>query len=192
MKLGAYTACLHDLPLPETLKILRDMELTSAEINAGGFISAPHLPAAHAGGRAASWVANPWDSQFLDTRDYQWGEVVIPFWTDIESRARDAEMDPSHLFWQGIDPAQHRRPQHAEPVARGRLLAVRRRRPPTVLTKIMPNGRWYSGHGLGHSPTVRCSASLARAASSTRNVSTASRAGTGCGAPCSTAAARRS
>jgi sugar phosphate isomerase/epimerase len=83
-------------------------------------------------------VVNPWDSQFLDTLDYQWGEVVIPFWTDIESRARDAgvkvaiemhphnvvfnpgtmerlateinathvgaEMDPSHLFWQGIDP----------------------------------------------------------------------------------------
>jgi sugar phosphate isomerase/epimerase len=44
MKLGAYTACLHDVPLPETLKILRDMELTGAEINAGGFISAPHLP----------------------------------------------------------------------------------------------------------------------------------------------------
>jgi sugar phosphate isomerase/epimerase len=209
MELGAYTACLHDRSLPEALKILQDMGLTSAEINAGGFIPAPHLPiaellsgtvarqeylgqfeqagitltglnvngnplnpdpevgprhaqdlrqaitlagalgvgrivamsglpAAHPGGRAASWVVNPWDSQFLDTLDYQWREVVIPFWTDIESRARDAgvkvciemhphnvvfnpgtmerlateinathvgaEMDPSHLFWQGIDP----------------------------------------------------------------------------------------
>jgi sugar phosphate isomerase/epimerase len=96
------------------------------------------LPGAHPGGRAAAWVVNPWDSQFLDTLDYQWHEVVIPFWTDIESRARDAgvkvciemhphnvvfnpgtmerlateinathvgaELDPSHLFWQGIDP----------------------------------------------------------------------------------------
>jgi sugar phosphate isomerase/epimerase len=209
MKLGAYTACLHDRSLPETLKILKDMGLAGAEINAGGFIPAPHLPigpllespaareeylglfdqagialtglnvngnplnpdpevgprhaadlrqaitlasllgvrrvvamsglpAAHEGGRAASWVVNPWDSQFLDTLDYQWQEVAIPFWTDIQARARDAdvkvciemhphnvvfnpgtmerlateinathvgaEMDPSHLFWQGIDP----------------------------------------------------------------------------------------
>ena len=209
MKLGAYTACLHDRSLPETLKILREMGLTGAEINAGGFIPAPHLPveqllsgtiareeylglfdqagitltglnvngnplnpdpevgpqhaadlrravtiasllgvkrivamsglpAAHDGGRAASWVVNPWDSQFLDTLDYQWKEVAIPFWKDIQARARDAdvkvciemhphnvvfnpgtmerlateinathvgaEMDPSHLFWQGIDP----------------------------------------------------------------------------------------
>jgi sugar phosphate isomerase/epimerase len=96
------------------------------------------LPGAHRDGRAASWVVNPWDSQYLDTLDYQWHEVAVPFWKDIEARARDAdvkvciemhphnvvfnpgtmerlateinathvgaEMDPSHLFWQGIDP----------------------------------------------------------------------------------------
>ena len=44
MKLGAYTACLHDKPLEEALAILRDLGLTSAEINAGGFIGTPHLP----------------------------------------------------------------------------------------------------------------------------------------------------
>src|SRR5258708_6877114 len=174
MKLGAYTACLHDRSLPETLKILQEMGLTSAEINAGGFIPAPHLPveqlltgtaardeylslyqqagitltglnvngnplnpdpevgpkhaedlrraitvasllgvrrvvtmsglpAAHAGGRSASWVVNPWDSQYLDVLDYQWQEVVIPFWKDIEARARDAgvkvciEMHPHNV-----------------------------------------------------------------------------------------------
>jgi sugar phosphate isomerase/epimerase len=209
MKLGAYTACLHDRSLPEALKILRELGLTSAEINVGGFVPAPHLPiepvltspaaredylgqfeqagitltglnangnplnpdpevgprhaedlrqaitlasllgvrrvvtmsglpAVHAGGRAAGWVVNPWDSQYLDVLDYQWQQVVIPFWKDIQARARDAdvkvciemhphnvvfnpgtlerlateinathvgaEMDPSHLFWQGIDP----------------------------------------------------------------------------------------
>ena len=84
------------------------------------------LPAAHEGGRFPSWVVNPWDSQYLDVLDYQWQEVAIPFWKDIEARAREAdvkvciemhrlateinathvgaEMDPSHLFWQGIDP----------------------------------------------------------------------------------------
>ena len=44
MKLGAYTACLHDRPLAETLKILGELGLTSAEINSGGFLPAPHLP----------------------------------------------------------------------------------------------------------------------------------------------------
>ena len=44
MKLGAYTACLHDKTLEEALEILRDLGLTSAEINSGGFIGTPHLP----------------------------------------------------------------------------------------------------------------------------------------------------
>ena len=46
MKLGAYTACLHDRPLPEALRILRELGLRGAEINSGGFLPAPHLPAA--------------------------------------------------------------------------------------------------------------------------------------------------
>jgi sugar phosphate isomerase/epimerase len=209
MKLGAYTACLHDRSLDETLKILGELGLTSAEINTGGFIAAPHipiddilasagaredylgryaqagitltglnvngnplnpdplvgpehasdlkktievaaalgvkrvvtmsgLPGGHAGARTANWVVNPWDSQYLDILDYQWQEVAVPFWKDIQARAAaadvkvciemhphnivfnpptlqrlveqtnathvGAEMDPSHLFWQGIDP----------------------------------------------------------------------------------------
>jgi sugar phosphate isomerase/epimerase len=209
MKLGAYTACLHDKPVAEALRILRDLGLDSAEINSGGFLPAPHLaiekvrasrdardeylelftstgvtltalncngnplhpdpevrnkhgndvreaislaallgvkrvvtmsglPASDAGGRLPSWTVLPWDSAYLDARDYQWQEVALPYWKDIDARARDAdvkvciemhphnlvynpatmerlatavnathvgaEMDPSHLFWQGIDP----------------------------------------------------------------------------------------
>jgi sugar phosphate isomerase/epimerase len=209
MKLGAYTACLHDRSLPDTLAVLRDLGLDSAEINAGGFVPAPHLPiarlrssatareeylgqfaaagitltglnvngnplhpdpevgpkhaedlrqaittagllgvrrvvamsglpAAHDGGRYPSWVVVPWDSGYLEVLEYQWREVAVPFWKDVDARAREAdvkvciemhphnlvfnpatmqrlatdvnathvgaEMDPSHLFWQGIDP----------------------------------------------------------------------------------------
>jgi sugar phosphate isomerase/epimerase len=209
VKLGAYTACLHDKPVAQALQTLRDLGLDSAEINSGGFLPAAHLPieevrasrdardeylelfsaagvtltalncngnplhpdldvqekhandvreaislgallgvqrvitmsglpAAHAGGSSPSWTVMPWDSVYLDARDYQWQEVAIPFWKDIDARARDAdvkvciemhphnlvfnpatmerlvtevnathvgaEMDPSHLFWQGIDP----------------------------------------------------------------------------------------
>ncbi|MBV9195817.1 MAG: sugar phosphate isomerase/epimerase [Solirubrobacterales bacterium] len=209
MKLGVYTACLHDKPLEEALQILRELGLNSAEINSGGFVSSPHLPieqirssedardeylglfnaygitltalncngnpldpdpqvrekhasdvrnsielaallgvgrvvtmsglpATNPEGTIAAWSVLPWHSAYLDSRDYQWNEVAIPYWKDIQARAADAdvkvclemhphnivynpatmhrlasrinathigaEMDPSHLFWQGIDP----------------------------------------------------------------------------------------
>jgi sugar phosphate isomerase/epimerase len=209
MKLGVYTAVLHDKPLPEALRIIRELGLESAEINSGGFVPAPHLPieairssqdardeylgqyaeagvlltalncngnplhpdpqvrAKHgqdvidaielgallgvqrvvtmsglpgtdAGAALPAWTVLPWESSSLDARDYQWNEVAIPYWKDIQARAADAdvkvalemhphnlvynpstmerlateinathigaEMDPSHLFWQGIDP----------------------------------------------------------------------------------------
>src|SRR5512132_2924750 len=209
MKLGAYTACLHDKPVAEALQTLRELGLDSAEINSGGFLPPVHLPVddirasqgarekylglfssagvtltalncngnpldpnpavgpLHAkdvrdsielaallgvrrvvtmsglpgsdpGARYPSWTVEPWHSVYLDARDYQWNEVGIPFWKDIQARAADAdvkvciemhphnlvynpgtmerlateigsthvgaEMDPSHLFWQGIDP----------------------------------------------------------------------------------------
>ncbi|ALE73700.1 sugar phosphate isomerase [Pseudonocardia sp. EC080610-09] len=44
MKLGAYTACLHDRPLAEALDELAANGLTSVEVNTGGFLPAPHCP----------------------------------------------------------------------------------------------------------------------------------------------------
>ncbi len=44
MKLGEYTAILHDKALPEALKTIRALGLQGAEINAGGFLPSPHLP----------------------------------------------------------------------------------------------------------------------------------------------------
>jgi sugar phosphate isomerase/epimerase len=42
MKLGAYTACLHDRRLPDALDVLESNGLTSVEVNTGGFIPSPH------------------------------------------------------------------------------------------------------------------------------------------------------
>ncbi|HET7475089.1 MAG TPA: sugar phosphate isomerase/epimerase [Dermatophilaceae bacterium] len=210
MKLGAYTACLHDLPLDDALRRLAALGLDSAEINSGGFLPTPHLPIeelrssetarseylglfADAGitltalncngnpldpdpeGRKQGqdiltsielasllgvkrvvtmsgapgsepsstlpvWNVLPWHSAFLRIQDYQWNEVAIPFWKHVQQVAADAdvkvclemhpgnivfnprtmerlateinathvgaEMDPSHLFWQGIDPTE--------------------------------------------------------------------------------------
>lgn len=44
LKLGAYTACLHDRPLVDALDVLRDNGLRSVEVNTGGFLPAPHCP----------------------------------------------------------------------------------------------------------------------------------------------------
>jgi sugar phosphate isomerase/epimerase len=211
MKLGAYTAVLHDRSVPETLRILSELGLDSAEINSGGFLPAPHLPVAdikaskdareeylgqfaaagvtltalncngnplhpdkevrdkhaadvreaievaallgvqrvvtmsglpgtEASATLPSWSVLAWESSTLDAMDYQWNEVAIPYWKDIQARAAaadvkvaiemhphnlvynpatmqrlateinathvGAEMDPSHLFWQGIDPVR--------------------------------------------------------------------------------------
>ena len=210
MKLGAYTACLHDQPLEEALSVLGGLGLTSAEINSGGFLPAVHLPiddlrssesarseylgvydaagieltALNCNGNPLDpdaegkkqaqdiytsievaallgvkrvvtmsgtpgseptstlpvWNVLPWHSAFLRIQDYQWNEVAIPFWKDVQAYAADhdvlvclemhpgnvvfnprtmerlateirathvgAEMDPSHLFWQGIDPTE--------------------------------------------------------------------------------------
>jgi sugar phosphate isomerase/epimerase len=209
MKLGVYTAILHDRPLREALEVIASLGLTGAEINAGGFLPTPHLPVddllagvvspadylatfdgtgvslaglncngnplhpdpevgpedaedlrkairvagllgvdrvvtmsglphAHPGGTWPAWHVNTWDSGYLDSLDYQWDEVAVPFWKEIDALAGQngvkvaiemhpqnlvfnpptlkrlvdktgatnvgAEMDPSHLFWQGIDP----------------------------------------------------------------------------------------
>jgi sugar phosphate isomerase/epimerase len=208
MRLGVYTAVLHDKPLTETLRTIRALGLESAEINSGGFVPEPHLPSdlltsdtrrqeylgefaaagvtltalncngnpldptaarrekhaadilrsieiaaalgvqrvvtmsgtpgTDAGAAKPAWNVLPWDSAYLDVRDYMWNEVAIPFWKTVQERAAHfdvkvaiemhphnvvynpatlerlvtetdathigAEMDPSHLFWQGIDP----------------------------------------------------------------------------------------
>ncbi|GAB3559464.1 sugar phosphate isomerase/epimerase family protein [Spelaeicoccus albus] len=209
MKLGIYTAILHDRPLPEALDVIASLGLNAAEINAGGFLPPVHLPIddilvsraarddylglfdekgielaglnvngnplhpnpsigpVHAddlrrtiraagvlgqtrvvtmsglpggepGASVPNWVVNAWNSGSLDVLDYQWDEVAVPFWKEIDALAADngvkvaiemhpqnlvfnpptlkrlvertgglnigAEMDPSHLFWQGMDP----------------------------------------------------------------------------------------
>lgn len=209
MKLGVYTAILHDRPLPEALDVIASLGLNAAEINAGGFLPPVHLPVddilssrsaredylglfeekgvalaglnvngnplhanpaigpVHAddlrrtirvagalgqtrvvtmsglpggepGSTVPNWVVNAWNSGSLDVLDYQWDEVAVPFWKEIDALAADhgvkvaiemhpqnlvfnpptlkrlvertgsenigAEMDPSHLFWQGMDP----------------------------------------------------------------------------------------
>lgn len=87
-----------------------------------------------------NWVVCPWPDDFLAILEYQWNEVLIPYWKQAAAFAKDhgiknialemhpgfcvynpetllklrdavgdiigANFDPSHLFWQGINPTE--------------------------------------------------------------------------------------
>ena len=89
--------------------------------------------------KTPNWATCPWPDDFLGILDYQWNEVLIPYWKEtvkfaeshgikkialemhpgfcvynpetmlklrkaVGSDILGANFDPSHLFWQGIDP----------------------------------------------------------------------------------------
>ena len=87
--------------------------------------------------RTPNWVTCPWPDDFARILDYQWNEVLIPYWQGAARIAEEsgvrvaiemhpgfcvhnpeamlrlhkaigaavgANFDPSHLFWQGVDP----------------------------------------------------------------------------------------
>lgn len=89
--------------------------------------------------KSPNWVTCAWPPDYLETLDWQWQEVAIPYWKEEEEFARSlgvkialemhpgflvynpetclklreqtgpnigANLDPSHLFWQGIDAAE--------------------------------------------------------------------------------------
>ncbi len=94
-------------------------------------------PGDHEGAKYPNWVTCPWPDDYLKILEWQWNDVVIPYWTEAASFAKShgieriafemhpgfvvynpetllklreavgpqigANLDPSHLFWQGID-----------------------------------------------------------------------------------------
>ncbi len=87
--------------------------------------------------RRPNWVTAAWPPDFPDILNWQWAEVVVPYWQELGRFAQDhgvrlaiemhpgfvvynpatltrlraevgpvvgANLDPSHLYWQGIDP----------------------------------------------------------------------------------------
>jgi sugar phosphate isomerase/epimerase len=121
----------------------RDRAVWSSTIRLAEILEVPVVmafsgcPGDHEGAKYPNWVTCPWPEDFLKVLDWQWDEVVIPYWTEaaafagthgIERIALEmhpgfvvynpetllrlrasagpaigANLDPSHLFWQGID-----------------------------------------------------------------------------------------
>ncbi len=134
----------HGNPLhPDTNHAKRDQEVSKKTILLAEKLGVPVVvdfsgcPGDSPNAKAPNWVTCPWPPEFLTVLDWQWNEVVTPYWRQHAKFAEDhgtkiaiemhpgfvvynpetmlrlrsiagpavgCNYDPSHLFWQGIDP----------------------------------------------------------------------------------------
>ena len=129
-------------PDPEIAKKFRDdfagTVLLAEKLGVKRIIGFSGCPGGSPEDKTPNWVTCAWPEDFAKILDYQWNEVLIPYWREATAfaaahgiekialemhpgfcvynpetlmRLRDAvgpligaNFDPSHLFWQGIDP----------------------------------------------------------------------------------------
>lgn len=118
-------------------KVQRDTIRLAAELGINQINTFSGCPGGGPEDKTPNWVTCPWPEDFLKILDWQWNEVIIPFWKKesefarklgvkialemhpgfsvynpetllkLRSAAGDnigANFDPSHLWWQGMDP----------------------------------------------------------------------------------------
>ncbi len=111
----------------------------AARLGVGVVCTFGGCPGGAPGDRTPNWITCPWPPEFRHMLEYQWEEVLVPFWKRKSAEARNegvrialeahpgfavynpetllklraragdnigANLDPSHLFWQGIDPIE--------------------------------------------------------------------------------------
>ena len=117
----------------------RNACLLAEKVGVDTIITFSGCPGDHPGARYPNWVTCPWPEDFLAILDYQWNEVLIPYWKEAGAFAKShgvthialelhpgfccyntetllklraavgdvigANFDPSHLVWQGMEPA---------------------------------------------------------------------------------------
>lgn len=124
-------------------KFHKDFEATvllAEKLGVDTVVTFSGCPGDHEGSKFPNWVTCSWPEDFQYILDYQWNEVLIPYWKNAVKYANDhgiykialemhpgfnvynpetllrlraeagdtigANFDPSHLFWQGINPAE--------------------------------------------------------------------------------------
>ncbi|MGL4343883.1 MAG: sugar phosphate isomerase/epimerase family protein [Cellulosilyticaceae bacterium] len=119
-------------------KDLRNCVLLAEKLGIRQINTFSGCPGDHEGAKYPNWVTCPWPEDFLEVLEYQWNDVLIPYWKDFVAFANShgvdkialelhpgfavynthsllklreavgpeigANLDPSHLFWQGMDP----------------------------------------------------------------------------------------
>ena len=117
-----------------------------------------------------NWVVCAWPNDYLEVLDYQWNEVLIPYWKDFVAFAKahgvnkialemhqgfcvyntytlkklreavgpeiGANLDPSHLIWQGMDPIKVIRALGGEAISMS-MLRTPRSIPSTLLSTAL-------------------------------------------------------
>ncbi|MCL2362542.1 MAG: sugar phosphate isomerase/epimerase [Defluviitaleaceae bacterium] len=116
-----------------TLKVAKELGVDTVITFSG-------CPGDHPNAKYPNWVTCAWPSEYLEVLEYQWNDVLIPYWEKAAALAAEygvtkialemhpgfcvynpksllrlreavgpaigANFDPSHLFWQGIDPVE--------------------------------------------------------------------------------------
>lgn len=115
--------------------------LLAEKIGVDTVITFSGCPGDQDGAKYPNWVTCPWPPDFLDILEYQWKDVLIPYWKKtvefaknhgvtkialemhpgfcvynpetllklrnaVDGKTIGANFDPSHLWWQGIDPVK--------------------------------------------------------------------------------------
>jgi len=117
--------------------VFRDTVKLAAKLGVGVVNLFSGCPGDSADAKQPNWVTCAWPPEYSEIVDWQWSEVVLPYWREAGKFAADngvrlgfemhpgfvvynpktllrlraevgevigANLDPSHLFWQGIDP----------------------------------------------------------------------------------------
>jgi sugar phosphate isomerase/epimerase len=118
-------------------EISRKTILLAEKLNVPVVVDFSGCPGDSAQSIRPNWVTCPWPPEYLETLNWQWDEVAVPYWTEQAKFAADhgvkiaiemhpgflvynpetmlklralagpsigCNYDPSHMFWQGIDP----------------------------------------------------------------------------------------
>ena len=113
---------------------------TAEKLGVDTVVTFSGCPGDHPGAKYSNWVTCLWPEDFQAILEYQWNDVLIPYWQSAAKEAANygvtrialemhpgfcvynpytllklrgavgesigANFDPSHLFWQGIKPAE--------------------------------------------------------------------------------------
>jgi len=88
-----------DTELRETIRLADQLDVNTVTCFSG-------LPAGAPGDSAPNWITAPWPNEHSDMLDYQWEEVGIPYWSDVNEHADDhgvdvgIEMHPNMLVYE--------------------------------------------------------------------------------------------
>jgi sugar phosphate isomerase/epimerase len=61
-------------------------------------------PGDHEHAKYPNWPVVTWPIEYRDVLNWQWNEKIIPYWREAVGEVIGANLDPSHMWWQGIDP----------------------------------------------------------------------------------------